>query len=59
MNKDMAQFELDDEALDSVNGGVTANQVSNCEYCNRIDTEGAPSCSNCTGYRGGRCPHLN
>lgn len=59
MNKDMAQFELDDEALDSVNGGVGANQNNNCDFCDRIDKAAAPSCANCNNFDGGNCPFIS
>ena len=56
---EIGKYPLDDEELEKVSGGATANQVCNCGYCLRINFALPVSCSNCRNYDDGNCDHIS
>ena len=52
---DLGKYPLDDDELDKVSGGVSANEQCDCIYCEKINTSLPASCSNCQWDQGGTC----
>ena len=44
---EIGKYPLDDDELDKVSGGATANSTSNCTSCVRKNTSLPASCENC------------
>ena len=53
---EIGKIELDDDVLDKVSGGATANSGCDCSSISRIDPSQPKSCSNCSNNINGFCP---
>ena len=52
---EIGKYELDDDELDKVSGGVQSNVECDCTDCEKINTNLPKSCNNCQWYQGGSC----